>query len=56
MLKRLLALAAVIGALAAVIGALAYVGAVHTGALITYINDLTGSKPEENDPEEEQNS
>ena len=48
MIKRLLALTAVIGALL-------YVGAVHTGALITYFKDLTDSEPEENDSSEEKN-
>ena len=48
MIKRLLALAAVVGALL-------YVGAVHTGALITYLKDLTDSESEETDPEEEKN-
>ena len=48
MLKRLLALAAVIGALL-------YVGLVHTSALITFLKDLTGDDPDETDPREDNN-
>ena len=48
MLKRLLALAAVIGTLL-------YVGLVHTSALITFLKDLTGDDPDETDSGEDNN-